>query len=187
MAADPSDLTTLAAVKAWLGIGASTADDVVLQTLITAASNYLTSVMSLNILSATYNITRDGPGGYALSVKDYPITAVASVTVDGVAIPVSSGPGVVGYRFTEDQIILEGYRFCRGHGNVSATYTAGNATAPVELAQAVVEMVGLAFKEKDRIGHVSKVLAGETVTFTTKDVPPRVQVMINQNQRVVPI
>ena len=51
------------------------------------------------------------------------------------------------------------------------TYTAGYAATPPEIAQACIELVCLRYKERDRIGQVSKNLAGEVVAFSQKDMP----------------
>ena len=67
--------------------------------------------------------------------------------------------------------------------NVAVTYTAGFAATPPEIEQACIELVALRYKERDRIGHVSKGIAGETVTFQQKDMPPDVQTLLDQYRR----
>ena len=62
-------------------------------------------------------------------------------------------------------------------------YTAGYAATPPEIAQACIELVCLRYKERDRIGQVSKNLAGEIVAFTQKDMPADVQTLIDQYRR----
>ena len=65
---------------------------------------------------------------------------------------------------------MRGYVFTRRPQNVIVTYTAGYATTPPEIAQAAIELVCQRYRERNRIGEVSKALgSGETVSFSQKD------------------
>ena len=57
-----ADLTTLANVKGWLGVTATT-DDALLSRLISAASDYVQTWLNRTIATQTYSETRDGSGG----------------------------------------------------------------------------------------------------------------------------
>ena len=60
------------------------------------------------------------------------------------------------------------YAAAAEHGIV--TYTAGFTETPSEIAQAYIELVARHYRERTRIGEVSKALGtGETVTFSQKD------------------
>ena len=183
--ADPADLTTLADLKSWLTI-TSTTDDAMLARLITAASKYIQSWLNRTIASATYNETRDGNGGTRLFLGNYPVTAVASLSIDGITIPASPGPGQPGYVFNQYAISVRGYTFTDDYNNVVISYTAGFASVPQELAQACIDLIALRYRERDRIGLVSKGLAGETTTFSIKDMPSSVMTILNNYKRVVP-
>lgn len=178
-------LTTLANVKAWLKENSVNADrDAVLTRLIDAASDYVETWLGRTILQDTYSYTVDGHGGAKLVVENYPVIAVSSVMVDNVPIPASVNGGF-GYVFNEVRIALIGHRFARGLQNVYLSYTAGYATVPAELEQAVIELVSLRYKETDRIGLVSKGLAGETITFSQKDFSRSIQTALEQYRRVM--
>jgi hypothetical protein len=180
-----ADLTNLANVKQWLGI-ATTTDDALLTRLVSAASDYIQTWLNRTFASAAYTEVRDGNGGAKLMFSNYPVTAVASVVIDGVAIPASTGPTAPGYTFSQTQLFLRGsYRFTRDMQNVSVTYTAGYAQIPNEIAQACIELVGLRYKEKDRIGIVSKGLAGETISFTQKDFSEAVATVLRNYKKVI--
>ena len=71
-----------------------------------------------------------------------------------------------GYRFDERFLYLTGYCFWPGVANVNVAYVAGYATVPPELEQAVIELIAAKYRERERIGHQSKSLAGEATTFT---------------------
>jgi len=179
------DLTTLESFRAYAG-GASTADDALIGQLITAYSAAVTSLLNRQILSGPAEIWRDGRDGQTLTLPEYPVTAVALLEIDGQAIPAQSGIGRPGYRFTDMQIILDGYRFSCGHANVHVRFTAGYASVPADIEQAVNELVALRYKERDRIGHRSKSLAGETVSFVTAALPDSAKAILAPYARVVP-
>lgn len=179
------DLTTLANVKQWLGLAATT-DDALLSRMITAYSSQIQTWLNRVILKQAYTEVRDGTGRNVLVFADYPVSAVASVAVDGNAIP--AGDFVVpGYRFDATRLFLNGYTFCRGLGNVQINYTAGYDTVPPELEEAVIQVIALRYREKDRIGLQSKTLAAETVSFFVKDYPDTVRTTLNNYRKVVPL
>ncbi len=186
---DPADLTNLADVKAWLSVPAtSVQDDPLLSRLITAASKYIQQWLNRTIASASYTETRDGNGGFRLSFANYPVTAVASLTIDDQPIPQSTAVAAPGYVFSPTAISLRGgYQFTRDMQNVVVSYTAGFATTPSELAQACIEVISLRYRERDRIGVVSKGLAGETTAFSQKDFPASVMTILNNWKKVIPL
>jgi hypothetical protein len=183
------DLTTLANVKAYLSPPlVTTADDALLSRLITAASQFIQTWLNRAIASASYTDTRNGTGGTILFLGNRPVTAVASVTVDGVAIAPSSPPPTGdGYLFDDSAVYLVGHCFSRGAQNVVVQYTAGFAATPPEIEQACIALVALRYKERDRIGQVSKNLGGETVSFQQKDMPADVATVLDQYRNLVPV
>lgn len=188
LAPDPADLTTIANLEAWLGLS-NVADPIPdqLQRLVTAISMWMQSWMSRTIRSLSYSETQDGHGGNRLVLGNAPVTAVTSVVIDGQTIPPSPGFGQAGYVFTSTAIILTGYVFNRGDANVQVNYTGGFAKTPADLEQACLELAALRWKERDRIGHVSKTLNGETVTFLVKDMPDSVRTTLQKYDSVVPV
>lgn len=181
-----ADLTTLDDFKSYAKVNAST-DDALLRTMITAYSAAARSFMNRDITTASYSITRDGRGTSAMQLPQFPITAVSSVIVDGMPVSAQTAFGLPGYRFTETALILDGFRFTRGFGNVQVAFTAGYVEPPADIAQAVNEWVALRYKEVDRIGFASKSLAGETVSFITKAMPDSVKSVLVQHQSIAPL
>lgn len=176
------DLTTLAAAKGWLNV-TGTSDDTLLTRLISGVSAAAQQRMGRIIASASYTDTRNGTGKSVMGFPTQPATAVSSVLVDGVAIPARSAPGASGYTFDVQLLRLIGYSFTKGVQNVVLAYTAGYATTPLDLEQAVIEIVAHKYRERDRIGQTSKILAGETVNFL-RDVPIDALRVIDQYERV---
>ncbi len=183
------DLTTLANVKAYLSPPlTATTDDALLGRLITAASQFIQSWINATIAQAGYSETRNGNGGTLLFLRNRPVTAVASVLVDGVAIAASNpAPMGAGFLFDDNAIYLKGYAFSKGAQNITVQYTAGYATTPPELEQACIALVCLRYKERDRIGQASKSLAGESASFQPKDMPPDVATVLDQYRNLVPV
>ena len=182
------DLTTLANVKAYISPPlVTTADDVLLSRLVTAASQFIQSWLNRTIASASYSETRNGGGGTRLFLRNRPVTAVASLTIDGVAIaPSAPAPTGDGYLFDENSLYLIGHCFSRGAQNVTVHYTGGFAATPPEIEQACIALVALRYKERDRIGQGSKNVGGETVSFQQKDMPADVATILDQYRSVVP-
>jgi hypothetical protein len=187
------DLTTLADVKAWLQTGQNpfpATDDALLERLIAAASEFIQNWLGRPIASADWLETRDGTGGQLLTFANIPVTAVLSLTIDGLVIPPAAADGTgfgAGYTFTPTELALRGYVFTRRPQNTIVTYTAGYATTPPDIAQACIELVARHYRERTRIGEVSKALGGgETVTFSQKDIPDAVKTALASYRAVMP-
>ncbi len=126
-------LATLAQVKGWLGATTNT-DDAALSRLITQITGAIFA--SLNrpaVLPQSYVENYDGKGGSTLLLRNFPVTSVESLLIDGLAV---SPAGASGYGFVADlsdgssdagmsKIALRGWLFNRGMINVQVGYTAG--------------------------------------------------------------
>ncbi len=178
-----ADLTTTANVKTWLGL-TSVADDALIARLVTSASDFIQAWLNRTFAGTSYTDTFDGKNFTKYSAYAYPITAVASVTVDGQNIPASTGPTVAGYVFSKTMIGLIGYSFTPGMQNCSITYTAGFASIPTEIEQACIELVGLRYRNKDRIGLNSKGANGESISFAQIDLSGSVTDTLQQYKKV---
>lgn len=174
-----ADLTDLASLKAYAQISGS-GDDGVLQAMIASYSQAARSYCNRDFTAQDYAIVRDGQGGSKMLLPQFPVTAVSQVTIDGRDIPAQAGFGCSGYRFTDTALILDGHVFTRGFGNVQVGFTAGYATVPTDLGEAINEWIALRYKERDRIGFASKSLAGETVAFITKAMPDSAKSILDQ-------
>lgn len=185
-----ADLTTLAAAKLYLGIATTdTTSDTLLSSLITAYSQWVRTYCNRDFNSQNYEAWRNGRDQTYLLLPEYPITAIILLEIDGIAIPAQPGFGQYGYRFTTDRIVVEGdLAFNWGVQNIHIQWTAGYASIPADIAQAVNELVGLRFSLRDKQGWVSKTLAGEVVAFSQKDMPASVQTVLDQyTRRKVPL
>ena len=190
------DLTTLADVKAWLQTGQSAfppTDDGLLTRLITAASQYIQTWLNRRISVGDYLEVRDGTGGQRLQFACFPVSAVLTLAIDGIVIPPAlaltpSAGSTTGYAFSSTELVLRGYRFVRGAQNIVFSYTAGYPAIPPELSQACIELVALRYRERMRIGEISKAVGGgETVNYSQKDMSAAILTLLQQYRVVAPL
>jgi hypothetical protein len=193
---DPGDLCGLEDVKAWLGLGGAQytgQDDIILGRLITAASEDIRQETGRVYHVADYIEVRSGTGIKQVKylTKQWPINSVSSLLLDNQTIPVSSDGIQPGYTFTNydsaGHITLVGYVFTRGVDNIRVAYNAGYRAIPGDLEQACVELVAYRFTGRGRIGHQSKSLSGETVSFVTDHYPDQVMRVIQRYKRTIPL
>ena len=116
-----------------------------------------------------------------------PVVGVTALTIDGNPILPSPDGIAPGYVFSPSRLALIGGGFRRGLANVLLGYQAGYAAVPPEIEQAVIELAALRYRERDRIGLVSKGLAGETTSFAQKDMPADVATALQRYRKVVPL
>src|SRR3954453_17954288 len=187
------DLTTLGEVKAWLQTGQAAfpdTDDALLARLITAASQFIQKWLNRSIASADWYEVRDGTGGQRLTFGNFPVTAVLSLSIAGLAIPPAQNNGGfgAGYVFSRPELALRGYIFTRRPQNVAITYTAGYPIIPPDITHACIDLVCLRYRERTRIGEVSRATGGtETVTYSQRDMSEHVKLLLSQYRLVTPV
>lgn len=193
------DLTTVAAVQAYLNTTLATTNDLI-QVLITAISRWAMTACSRDFRLATYTETRNGRGSDTMLLANFPVASVSSVVVDGQTVPPASGPPwTAGFRNDDMSVYLFcPYSFTRNKQNVQFTYSAGYitpgmfglnpgggaVTLPEDLQQAIVESVAERFKRRDSIGVLAKALAGETISYSQADLPKSAAPVIKAYQKV---
>ena len=184
------DLTTLDNVKAWLALPAAPGDsDDLLSRLITAASAFVVAYLGRDLAPTDYSEIHDGTGTGWLLLRQAPITAVQSIAFDGRTLTTQADPGAGtrGFFFDGRRLSLIGdiFPFRRP---VVVAYTAGFTDLPEAIEQAVIELVGEAFKRRDRIGQTSKTLGGqETVSFSAADMNAAVKTALAAYRAVAPV
>lgn len=184
-----ADLTTLADLKLWLQIApANTSQDALLTDLIGSASDYIQTWLNRTIAIQAYSEARDGKDQDVMLFANYPVSAVSAVQVGSVVVPASPDGIQPGYVFDTTRLILLGsYAFARGRMNCKFGYTAGYATTPREIQRACNEMIGLRFKNKDRIGVSSKTLANEVIAFSQGDMTDNIEQVLQNYKKVIPV
>jgi len=128
-------LTTLKALKEWLGDGNSTTNDALYTRLIEQASRFILNYIQCQTLFKTaVTEPRDGFGGQSMILSQFPVATVNSVNIDGVNIPAAASVNSSGYRSdiwnvanppAPQAVVLNGYAFNRGLANVVFNYIYG--------------------------------------------------------------
>jgi hypothetical protein len=183
-----NDLTTTENVKTYLKIKTEdTTSDALLAILVTAASDYIQNILNRTFKATDYVQKCNGNGVGVMLASDYPVLSVAKVSINGVEIPAATSDTSNGYIFDEDGIHLRGFVFSKGVKNVILSYRAGYEVTPPIVADVCALLVTKKFKYLDRIGHVSKILAGETVTFERSDLTDELQSVLRNYAKVIPV
>lgn len=192
-----ADLTTLADVKAYLGIPSATVNsDALLTRFIAAGSVWVTSFLNRAPLDpADFVDVYDGNGQDFMLLRHAPVISVAKVEVCGTVIPAANTttwPPSSGYTFDSPgdalaTLTLWGTFFPRQRKGVRVSYRAGYATVPADLSQAVTELVGEKYRRRDRIGQVSAAVAQQTIVYSQKDMADHIRTALLNYQRKVPV
>jgi uncharacterized phiE125 gp8 family phage protein len=179
-----NDLVSIADVKAYLGGDLQSNDDAVLSRLISAASAFFVTACARPILQQTYSELYDGKGNGRLYLRNTPVVSVTSLSIDSITVPQATAPGQSGWRLNNNIVLLFGHWFNRALANVAVTYVAGYAAPPADVAEAVMELVGLRYRGRDRLGKVSESMGGmATTAYAQKDVSPFVASVIARYAR----
>ena len=134
------DLTTVANVKAWLGLPSPpTPSDATISALVTAASRAIYAALSRpSLLPKTYTDTIDLDSD-RVYLANWPVQEVSSVILDGLAVPPAapaSAPPTLGYLLQPSDGVppgrpqaldLFGRRYHRRRQNLVVSYQAGYA------------------------------------------------------------
>lgn len=181
------DLTTLATVKAWRAPPiTTTADDAQIARIITAASDFIARYLQRRLTSHSYAETRNGAAGTAMMLRHAPVSALASLAIDGCVIP--PAPDTVSPGWVLDgetgMVYLRGLAFARGVQNVAVSYTAGYlaagepqtvpATAPYQLSCASLTRLwaadsGVSYQAGGALEPAAAPSAGQYVPPTAPD------------------
>jgi hypothetical protein len=125
MGSDMTRLTTLKAVRSYLGTKAAGVDETI-TLLIERASDFIQQKVSRKFPSETISNRRfNGVGSNFMLLPSSPVLSVESVTIDNRPIPVSDGIQQ-GYLFDDRTLFLiGGLQFSKGLQNVVLSWTAG--------------------------------------------------------------
>jgi hypothetical protein len=207
-----ADLCSVEDLKAWLGIG-NAASDGLLTRLITAVStDFLNEIERLTdftpaadftdvLTLSSHNITAvlplnvpwyfNGIGEFKVGLRHWPINSIASVTLDGNAVPHSTDGIQNGWFFAgdnepeyRDTILLIGQYVKLRQSKLTVVYNAGYAAAPKDVEQAVIEWVSFRYRCRDNIGKNSvHMQQGESIQFDKSARPASVQDVIDRYGR----
>jgi hypothetical protein len=188
------DFTDLASCKGWLKIpSAVTTDDAILNALISQVTGEFLSFLSRDIFSTAYAAEkRSGTGQPRLTMKQFPVTAVSALSVNGEAVLAAPSVVSAGFMFDDHEVVLIGGGvFLRGLLNVSVSYTAGYSAGDpvlVELKNAATQQVAYEYMRRNRIGEKSKTLGNsQTVLYETGPFDPVVLGILQRHKTQAPV
>ncbi|NTV02431.1 MAG: hypothetical protein HGB04_06550 [Chlorobiaceae bacterium] len=178
-------LTTVAAVKSFLSIE-STADDALIASIIGAESELIEAYIDRSVAVKPWSDIFGGGGNCEHRFRQSPVQAITRVMIDGMEIAEAGEITERGYLLDDGRLLLFGYCFAWGRNNCRIDYTAGWTAVPEAIAHACLELVSYRYRNKDRVGLMSKVSpVGETTSFSQKEMPDHVRLLLNQYRRVV--
>jgi hypothetical protein len=180
-------LTNLARVKRFLGETSST-HDTLLSEIIAGQSAAMASYMHRAIVEQTITGERhDGRGTDRLVLREFPVTSVAEVRLDGTAVAAAT------YELGSDSGLLyrrdglEAGCFDLGRRNWQVDYTAGYATVPEDLAEAATRQAGTVWLSAEpgdnRLGTRGSVLDVGSVQYLTGPWAPGVAAVMDAYRR----
>lgn len=179
-----ADLTTLANVRMHLGLKEPETDpDAFLQVLIPAVSAWFRGQVDRQIGAEDVSEKYAHEGGDLISVRESPVTAVASFAVDGVPVPRAATDSAPGWYILAGRLYVRGWYVPAG-SIVSITYTAGYTPVPADVDQAVREMVALKYRERGSVGTQTVSALGQSITFLPSITPRAVQDVIDRYRRM---
>ena len=187
------DLTSLAAVKSWLGGTASlvfTADALLGDLIAATSADFLRAVARPDLLERDYIENRIGDGSVRLVLRHWPVTGITSLKIGAAAIP-QQAAGVDGWYFDTGAdperdfvVYLSGALTFQDAAPVAIAYKAGYPLPPADIAQAVTEWVAFRYTRKSSTGQTSaRGVESETTHFDSDSVPANTQRVIAAYRR----
>ncbi len=198
MALSANALTSLEALKRYLGI-TSTDHDQLLEQLIEAVSarfNAFTGRLlaardfSCHPQDETYdplNAVLPATPGPALVLPQYPVISLSELLVDGRYVPPAS-EAVGGWELegASGIVRLKGAVFPQG-ALVGVVYRAGLEPVPADLEQAAIEQAAVAFQEsaagQGRLGVSARTLGESNISYHIGELLPQVRGVLVRYQR----
>lgn len=104
---------------------------------------------------------------------------IGAAFTGGAALVLVSGVPATGQYAVSNGV----YTFAAADASRAVTIT--YSYTPFEIEQAVIELIGLRYREKERIGQVSKSIGGEVVVFSQKDFSDDIRTLLQNYKKVV--
>ena len=194
MAVDADALTSLAAVKTYLGLtDTNTTRDTFVDDLIDRFTDLAEVYCNVKFKSASYTEYHNGSGkSGTVNLDEYPVTAITSLH-DDVDREYGSDHLVASadYVWWDYGVIeLDEDVFDKGFKNIKVVYTAGYATMPEDLQQAAVEQVAWNFKQSSVaggsgfLGLSSRGMADGSMSKFVESLLPSVKEILDRYQKM---
>lgn len=188
-------LTTVAAVKEYLGITHADHDGLI-EGLVEAVSAQFNSYCGRKLAARDYshqsgdaaydpdNALLSGSGYPELLLPQYPVVSLDTLRVAGAVVQPSTGGAGYYLDAGAGVLTLVGAVFPRGPHNVALVYRAGFQQIPPDLAQAAIEQCAVRFQEsgagKGRLGVSARTLADGSVSYHTGALLPQSRAVLDR-------
>ena len=183
-----ADLTTTARCKRVLGIPTGvTVHDALLDDLVSVADQQVLGWCGMAALTSTsvtelYDI--EAVGTTELSLRQFPVSAVASVLLAGATATattyyVDKLPGIL-------RLTTSGYFFPAGRQQVQVTYTYGFSTVPADLQHAATLCAVAEFNRARHAGMTREGMSGYSYTADPSAMPAAAQAILARYVRAFP-
>lgn len=182
------DLTTIALVKAMLGITGAT-EDTILARLVSAASSRIERAAGRTLTQATYTAEAiDSIGDFAVKLSQYPIVSITSVAELGTTLTASDyttddGAGLL-WRMSGSSPIP----WAVGRRAIAVTYVAGYANVPKDVEDAATQQAAYEWRKSkaggDRLGVTGQILGPGSSNYTVGEWAPGVDAVVASYRRL---
>lgn len=172
MSLNANALVTLALAKNWLKIPMlETSQDTLVEMMINGFSQEAESLCNRKLTNQSITEYKHGRGTNLILLKEWPVTAIASVTIDASGQFTTADPlDAQDFSLADDQntIVLFSGTFPRGYNNIKIVYTAGYVAVPGDLQQAILDLCFWKnrVRESGDIGRIQKGKASESEQWT---------------------
>jgi hypothetical protein len=181
-------LITLAELKLFLKIDVSqTQDDTLLEFIINAVSAGFNTETSRTLKSVVYtDLLLDGNGENILSLPNYPVSLIAALTEDDIALTLNTDYYLYSSNFDAYLRKLYGGVWGLGSKNIKITMTAGYSTIPDDIKIEALKQAGADFQtQKGKTwGEQSRTFPDGSVSFQSQDLLPSVKRVLNRYARL---
>lgn len=178
-----SQLCALQDVKTYIA-KTDTNSDAALTALITNVSAAIETYCNRTFASQSYTETRNGGCGQKMFLANGPVTAVASVTVNGQTVLEAPDASSGGFVFDSNVVYIRPggagpQEFYKGIQNVTVQYTAGYASTPSDVNLACVMWVAYLFAKRERLDKRNETLGQQqTQGYDLSDMPKAARTML---------
>lgn len=152
----PETFTTLADVKAWLGIESTETDKMLERLIRTVTQGILAYLNRDTFLYSERLYSSSGVGGPTIVLPAWPVHSVTSLQINSANVPAATTPNGAGYTLEPietmppgnmQELVLNGFGFAPGHQNIRVTYMAGYAILKEEHTPAALVVVNAPYGE----------------------------------------
>jgi uncharacterized phiE125 gp8 family phage protein len=189
MALNANALVTLAQGKTYLKIPAlDLTQDSMVEFFINASSDYIESETDRMLKSQSHTEYHDGKKSNILVLREFPVTAIASVKLDNTGKFSGSETLVDPENYTigdeGNSLYYRGY-LPSGYRNIQVIYTAGLTTIPADLQNACLWAMTYYYQMRENrdIGRSAKGKGDESVSIL-QEMPPEVKNIVARYTRL---